>query len=162
MLGMWQLRISQWTGLGTLVYMVVANPVNWFSWTWAHDMAHNIYLLNKLKVKFSIYIADHKATTYIYEKVFLLRCVNSAALQLVRCHSIRLPRRVASWVNYSRQRTESVSEHYASDLSLLKADALCENKRYSDSNPWPMVWIRKRVCYPLHHSTPQARLLTCL
>jgi len=30
---------------------------------------------------------------------------------------------IASWVNYSRQRTESSSEHFASDLSLLKADA---------------------------------------
>jgi len=47
-----------------------------------------------------------------------------------------------SWVNYSSRvsrRTESSSEHFASDLSLLKADELwCENKRCSDSNPWPM------------------------
>jgi len=28
-----------------------------------------------------------------------------------------------SWVNYSSRRTESSSEHFASDLSLLKADA---------------------------------------
>jgi len=67
--------------------------------------------------------------------------VNPAALPLpmVRCYSIRLPRRVASWVNYSSRRTESSSEHFASALSLLKADALWwENKRCSDSNPWPM------------------------
>jgi len=72
-------------------------------------------------------------------------------------------RRVASWSSklYSRQRTESSSEHYGSDLSLLKTDALwCENKRGSDSNPWP-IWIRKRVCYPLHHSvshSPRQRM----
>jgi len=41
--------------------------------------------------------------------------------------------------DYSSRRTESSSEHFASDLSLLKSDALwCENKRHSDSNPWPM------------------------
>jgi len=35
---------------------------------------------------------------------------------------------------------------------LLKADALwCENKRCSDSK-FHDLWIRKRVCYPLHHS----------
>jgi len=33
----------------------------------------------------------------------------------------------------------SSSEHFGSDLSLLKADALwCENKRCSDANPWPI------------------------
>jgi len=36
-----------------------------------------------------------------------IRCVNPAALPLVRCYSIRFPRRVASWVNYSSRRTES-------------------------------------------------------
>jgi len=30
----------------------------------------------------------------------------------------------ASLVNYSRQQTQSSSEHYASDLSLMKADEL--------------------------------------
>jgi len=51
------------------------------------------------------------------------------------CH----PRRVASWVNYSSRRTESSSGNFASDLSLLKADApWCENNGCSDSNPWPM------------------------
>jgi len=88
---------------------------------------------------FEIYIADRKATTHIQIKLFLLRCVNPAARPLVHCYLIRLPRRVASWVNYSSRRTESSSEHFISDLSLLKADALwCENKRCSDSNPWPM------------------------
>jgi len=44
-----------------------------------------------------------------------------------------------SWVKYSRQRTVSFSKHYASDLSLLKADALwCENERCLDSKTWPM------------------------
>jgi len=44
-----------------------------------------------------------------------------------------------SLVNYSSQHTESSSEHYDIDLNLLKANALwCENKRCSDSNPWPM------------------------
>jgi len=75
------------------------------------------------KVNFEIYIADRKITTCIYiGKAFLLRCVNPAALPLVRCYSIRPPRSVASCV--SSQRTETFSEHFASDLSLLKADSL--------------------------------------
>jgi len=77
----------------------------------------------KLKVNFEIYMADRKATTRIKAKLFLLRCINPAVLPLVRYYSIRLPRRLASWVNYSSRRTESSSEHFASDLSLLKADA---------------------------------------
>jgi len=49
------------------------------------------------------------------------------------------PEGIASWVNYSSPRTESSTEHFASDLSLLKADTpWCESKRCSDSNPWPM------------------------
>jgi len=43
-----------------------------------------------------IYIADRKATACIQAKLFLLRCVNPAALPLVRCYSIRPPHRVAS------------------------------------------------------------------
>jgi len=39
----------------------------------------------------------------------------------------------SSWVNYNNRRTESSSEHFASDLSLLKADELWyENKRCLD------------------------------
>jgi len=50
----------------------------------------------KLKVNFVIYITDRKAIYYLYiGKAFLLRCVNLAALPLVRCYSIHLPRRVA-------------------------------------------------------------------
>jgi len=48
------------------------------------------------KVNFEIYIADLKATACIYAKLFLLRCVNPTSLPLVRCYSIRPPRRVAS------------------------------------------------------------------
>jgi len=71
----------------------------------------------------------------------------------VCCYSIRLPQTVASWVNYSRQRIESSREHYDSDLSLLKVDALwCENKQCLDSNPCPVV--------PLHHSTSELPLQT--
>jgi len=93
----------------------------------------------EVKVNFEIYIADLEATTCIEAKLFMFRCVNSAALPLVRCWSIRRPRRVASWVNYSSRRTESSSQHFASDLSLLKANApWWENKRCSDSNTWPM------------------------
>jgi len=50
----------------------------------------------KVEVNFEIYVADRKATTRIKAMLFLLRCVNPAALPLVRCYSIRLPRRVAS------------------------------------------------------------------
>jgi len=45
----------------------------------------------------------------------------------------------SSWVNYSRQWTEPFSEHYASNLSFIKADSLwCDNRRYLDSNPRPI------------------------
>jgi len=64
---------------------------------------------------------------------------STTSLPLVCCYLIRPPRTVFSWVNYSSQRAELSSEHFDSDLSLLKADAIwCENKRCSDSNPWPM------------------------
>jgi len=93
----------------------------------------------KVKVNFEIYIAERKATTCIKAELFLLRCVYPAALPLIRCYSIRHPWRVASWVYYSSRRTDSSSEHFASDPRLLKTDApWCENKRCSDSNPWPM------------------------
>jgi len=115
-------------------------------------------LIKKVKkVNFKIYIADRKTTTCIYAKLFLPCCVNHAALPLVRCYSICPPRRVASWVNYSSRPTESSSEHFASDLSLLKADApWCESSgaRIQTHD----LWIRKRLCYPLHHSNPQIQI----
>jgi len=44
------------------------------------------------------------------------------------------------WVNYNSWPTKSSSENCASDLSLLKANALwCENKQCLDSNRWPIV-----------------------
>jgi len=52
---------------------------------------------------------------------------------------------------------ESSSEHYASDLSLLKADDY--DVKISDA--WIQthdLWIRKQVCYPLHHSAPLHKL----
>jgi len=52
------------------------------------------YYVDRDEVNLEIYIADRKATTKA--KLFLLRCVNPAALPLVRCYSIRPPRRVAS------------------------------------------------------------------
>jgi len=42
-------------------------------------------------------------------------------------------------VNYSSRRTESPSEHFASDLSLLEADALCCEKAVLGFEPMPMV-----------------------
>jgi len=72
-------------------------------------------------------MAGRKTTTNakLYKaKPFLLRCVNPATLPLVRCYSIRLPRHVVSGVSYSRQQTDSSSEHYTGELSLMMADAL--------------------------------------
>jgi len=48
-----------------------------------------------------------------------------------------LPCTFPSWTQWT---VESSSEHFASDLSLLKADALRweQNRQCSDSNPWPM------------------------
>jgi len=69
-------------------------------------------LADYIKVKFEIHIADRKAITCIYAKLFLLHCVNPAAPAVVRCYSF-WPPGVASQVNYSSQRTESSSEHFA-------------------------------------------------
>jgi len=58
-------------------------------------------------------------------------------------------------MNNSSRRTESSSEHYASDVSLPKADAY--DVKISDARIWINdLWIRKRVCYSLHHSASQA------
>jgi len=43
----------------------------------------------KVKVNFEIYIAIGKLLPVYRQKLFLLRCVNPAALPLVRCYSIR-------------------------------------------------------------------------
>jgi len=103
-----------------------------------------IVLYKLKKDNFEIYIADQKATTCIWAKLFLLRCVNPAELPLVG-PTLQLdspfPEGSHSWVKYSSRRTESSSalQHFASVFSLQKADAMwCENKRCSDSNPWPM------------------------
>jgi len=107
----------------------------WWTWLW-HITRQDRLVGAKVKVNFEINLADRKSTTCLKAKLFLLRCVNPAALSLARCYSIRHPRRVASWVNYSSRQTVSYSEHFVSDQGLLKADALwCENKRCSDSNP---------------------------
>jgi len=88
----------------------------------------------KVKVNFVIYIADWKATTYIYAMIYLLCCVNSAALPQVLCYSFHLPWRVASWVNYSRQCNElnrpvSTTEVITACWRLMH--------RCSDLKPWP-------------------------
>jgi hypothetical protein len=54
------------------------------------------------RIIFEIYMADLKASAYSRALLFLLHCVQPAALPLVRCYSIRLPRRVASRVDYNR------------------------------------------------------------
>jgi len=122
--------------------------VFWMVVTWS--CAHITWLM--LKLIWNLYSRSESYYLYIC-KLFLLRCVNPTALLLVHCYSIRSPQRVASWVNYSSCLTKSSTEHFASDISLLKADTLwCDNKRCSKSNN--DLWIRKRVCYPLHHSAP--------
>jgi len=62
-----------------------------------------------------------------------------------------------AWVNYNRQRSESSSEHYGSDLSLLKSDT-CGVKICGAQIRTHDLWIRKRVCYPLYHSALQILL----
>jgi len=61
------------------------------------------------------------------------------------------PDGIASWVNYNRQRTKSSSGHYVSDLSFLKGNAYDMKIRGARIRTHDL-WIRKRVCYPLHHS----------
>jgi len=100
-------------------------------WRWSVEKVKKVK-----KVNFEIYIADRKLLP-LYRQSFFC----SAVLTPQHYHGTLLhdspSRRVASWVNYSSRRTESSSEHFAIDLSLLKADApWCENKRCSDSNPW--------------------------
>jgi len=105
----------------------------------------------KSKMYFAIYIMDRKATTCVKAKLFLLGFVNPAALPLVRCYAIRLPRRVAGWVNYSMQRTESCPASTTSVISvcwrLMHYDVKISGVRIRTHN----LWIRKRACYPLHH-----------
>jgi len=88
----------------------------------------------------------------------MLRFVNPTALPMVHCYSIRLPRGVAILANYSRHRTESSSEHYASDLSLHMADAYLQisGARIRTHDLW--IRDRKRVSYTLHHSGPFTKL----
>jgi len=88
------------------------------------------------KLIFEIYIADRKV---FRQSFFCSAVLTSQHYHWYAATRFALPRRVASWVNYSSRRTELSSEHFASDLSLLKADApWCENRRCSDSNLWPM------------------------
>jgi hypothetical protein len=105
-------------------------------------------LLKLKKVTFEIYVPDRKTTTCISSKLFLLCCVNSAALPLGHCYSLCLPRMVASWVDYSRQRTESCPVSTTPVISacwrLMNCDV--KNSGALDSNP-------------LHHSTPHRILL---
>ena len=54
------------------------------------------------QVCFEIYTADLKASTSSWAELFAAPLFNPAALPLVRCYSTRLPRSVASWVDYSR------------------------------------------------------------
>jgi len=96
---------------------------------------------------------------FIFIYIYIYTYFILATLPLVCCYSIRTPRRVASWVNYSCRWTESSSEHFASNLSLLKADAL-RSEISSARIRIHDLWIRKRVCYPLHHSAPQNNTIT--
>jgi len=60
---------------------------------------------DKVAVSFDIHIAVRKAITCVHKQFVMLCCVNTAALPPVRCYSICLPRRLASPVDYRRQRT---------------------------------------------------------
>jgi len=55
-----------------------------------------------------------------------------------------------------------VSEHYGSDLSALKADALYDMKIGSARIRTHDLRIRKRVRYPLHHSPPPVWMIIVL
>jgi len=57
-------------------------------------------------------------------------------------------------MNYSSRRTETSSEHFASDLILLNADVLYDVKISGARIRTHDLWIRKRVCYPLHYTAP--------
>jgi len=106
-------------------------------------------------VNFVIYIADRKANTCIQAHLFVLRFVNPQDYHwYVATHSIRLHRRVVSWVNYSSQRTKSFSEPYTPVISacwrLMGYDV-----KISGARIWTHdLWIRKRACYPMHYIDP--------
>jgi len=94
----------------------------------------NAQMLRRIRGEESLKLKSQKLFCNLYSgsesyylyigRAFLLGCVKPAALPLVRCYSIRPPRKVASRVNCSSRRNESSSEHFVSDLSLLKADAV--------------------------------------
>jgi len=102
-----------------------------------------VQLKLKLSLKFIKRIG--KLLHVLHAKPFLLRCVNPAALPLVGCYSIRLPRRVASWGNYTRQSTNWIVQWALPVMSacwrLMHYDVKISSAR-----------IRERVCYLLHHS----------
>jgi len=88
----------------------------------------------------------------------MLRCVNPAALlPLVRYYSIRLPRRVAKaeWTTAVDKliRPVSSSPVISACWRLIHYDVKISGPRIRTHD----LWIRKRVCYPLHHSASQER-----
>jgi len=109
-------------------------------------------LTKKLILKFILRIGNVLHAVLHIGKALPLRCVNSPAPPLVRCYSIRLPRRVASWVNHSRQRTESCPVSTTPVISaywrLMFYDVKMSGVRIRTHD----LWIWKRVCLPLHHN----------
>ena len=85
---------------------------------------------------------------------FLLRCVNPAALPVVRCYSIRLARRVASWVDYTATRTESCTVGTTPVISACWRLMHYDVKNGGVRDRTHVLWIRQRACYPLYHSAP--------
>jgi len=85
---------------------------------------------------------------------FLLHCVNPAALLRVRCYSICLPLRVASWVNYSAgnelNRPVSSTPVISACWRLLHYDVEVRGACIWTHD----LWIQKGVCYPHYTTAP--------
>ena len=114
--------------------------------------------LKKLeKVNFEICIADLKASTCSCAWLFLLRCVNPAALPLARCYSIRLPRCGLQPVR-TESRTVGTTPVISACWRLMHYDVKNSGVRDRTHD----LWIRKRAYYPLHHSTitPQRPIIS--
>jgi len=98
---------------------------------------------------------------WVYFKIYLaylLRCVNPAALPLLRSYSTRPPRRVAiaertTAVN-ELNRQVSTSPVISAWWWLMPYDVTISGARIRTYD----LWVRKRVCYPLHRSAPQTQV----
>jgi len=99
-----------------------------------------------------MYIADLKLLPGYMHSLFLLRYVNPASQPMVRCYSICLPRRVADWMDHSRQQTDlcpvSTTLVISAGRRLMYYDAKISGARIRTHD------LKTNVPITIHHSAP--------